>query len=398
MPGSKPRTKQFSQWEQCYILSFLHTCKRRGRDGGQDRWTALFKVTGLVQVAWWIPTQIPSLFDCKAHVLNWIRLPALPALNAMLCIFLKLLINARSKSGTELELGLFYKLWQNQLGPPAFALTTGFSPPQGLVHKGTDPGEGQRPLGGTAHLPLHPYVTPSSHPASLFSTLVIVVWLLSCVYLSVTPWTAACQASLSLTISLSLLKLMSIESVMPSNHLILCCPLLLLPSIFPSIRFFSNEWALHIRWPKHWSFSFSIHPLGEKNYQNTRRKKKEGPAWLHPPTHDVAHPRVKHKAHGQPGGSNLTEASPLQGEPSPGLLSHPSLSQQQNTCICFLLHPLPEYTEQTEAAGPLIRERVLPGLVPSRTAPFLRSPGEGRHLYPHFNFFFFGHTVWQGGS
>ena len=72
-----------------------------------------------------------------------------------------------------------------------------------------------------------------------------------------TPWTAACQASLSFTISLSLLKLKSIESVMPSNHLILCCLLLLLPSIFLSIRVFSNEPALHIRWPKYWGFSIS---------------------------------------------------------------------------------------------------------------------------------------------
>ena len=75
---------------------------------------------------------------------------------------------------------------------------------------------------------------------------------------SATPWTTACQASLSLTISLSLLKLMSVESVMPSSHLILCCPLLLLPSVFPSIRVFSNELVLCIRWPKHWPFSFSI--------------------------------------------------------------------------------------------------------------------------------------------
>ena len=78
-----------------------------------------------------------------------------------------------------------------------------------------------------------------------------------------TPWTAACQASLSYTISQSLLKLMSIELVMPSNHLILCHPLLLPPSIFPSIRIFSNESALHIRWPKYWSFSFSISPSNE---------------------------------------------------------------------------------------------------------------------------------------
>ena len=86
---------------------------------------------------------------------------------------------------------------------------------------------------------------------------------LSCVQLFVTPWTAACQASLSITNSRSLLKLMSIESVMPSNHLILCHPLFLLPSIFPSIRVSSNELALHIRWPKYWSFGFSISPCNE---------------------------------------------------------------------------------------------------------------------------------------
>ena len=79
----------------------------------------------------------------------------------------------------------------------------------------------------------------------------------------VTPWTAACQASLSITNSRSLLKLMSIESVMPSNHLILCHPLLFLPSIFPSIRVFSNESVLRIRWPEYWSFSFSISPSSE---------------------------------------------------------------------------------------------------------------------------------------
>ena len=73
-----------------------------------------------------------------------------------------------------------------------------------------------------------------------------------------TAWTVACQASMSITSSQSLFKLMSIESVMPSNHLILCRPLLLLPSIFPRTRVFLNESVLHIRWPKHWSFSFSI--------------------------------------------------------------------------------------------------------------------------------------------
>ena len=78
-----------------------------------------------------------------------------------------------------------------------------------------------------------------------------------------TPWTAACQVSLSIANSESLLKLMSIESVMPSNHLILCRPLLLLPSIFPSIRVFSNESVHRIRWPNYWSFSFSISPSNE---------------------------------------------------------------------------------------------------------------------------------------
>ena len=86
---------------------------------------------------------------------------------------------------------------------------------------------------------------------------------LSHVQLFVTPWTAACQASLSITNSRSLLKLLSIESVMPSNHLIFCRPLLLLPSIFLSIRVFSNESVLCIRWPKYWSFSFNISPSNE---------------------------------------------------------------------------------------------------------------------------------------
>ena len=86
---------------------------------------------------------------------------------------------------------------------------------------------------------------------------------LSRVWLFATPWTVAYQASLSITNSWSLLKLMSIESVMPSNHLTLCCPLLLLPSIFPRIRVFSSESSLHIRWPKDWSFSFNISPSNE---------------------------------------------------------------------------------------------------------------------------------------
>ena len=85
----------------------------------------------------------------------------------------------------------------------------------------------------------------------------------SCVQLSATPWTAALQASLSITNSHSLPKLMSIESVMPSHHLILSRPFLLLPSVFASIRVFSNESALRIRWPKNWSFSFNISPSNE---------------------------------------------------------------------------------------------------------------------------------------
>ena len=89
------------------------------------------------------------------------------------------------------------------------------------------------------------------------------VQLLSHVQLFATPWTGACQASLSITNSQSLLELMSIELVMPSNHLILCHPLLLPHSIFPTIRVFSNESVLHIRWPKYWTFSFSIRPSNE---------------------------------------------------------------------------------------------------------------------------------------
>jgi len=93
--------------------------------------------------------------------------------------------------------------------------------------------------------------------------LVVVVQLLSHVQLFVTPWTAACQASLSFALSWSLLKFMSVESVMLSNHLILCCPLLVLSSVFPSVKVFSSELALLIRWPEYWSFSFNISPSNE---------------------------------------------------------------------------------------------------------------------------------------
>ena len=118
-----------------------------------------------------------------------------------------------------------------------------------------------------------PIFLPGKHPSlaekpgspqSQFSSVQFsLVQSLSHVWLFATPWTTACQASLFITNSWSLLKLMSIESVMPSNHIILCHPLLLLPSIFPSIRVFSNESVLHIGWPKYWSFSFNISPFNE---------------------------------------------------------------------------------------------------------------------------------------
>ena len=105
---------------------------------------------------------------------------------------------------------------------------------------------------------------PCGHNPGLPSEFVLSsVQSLSPVRLFATPWTAACQASLSIITSQSLLKLMFINSVMPSNHLILCHPFLLLPSIFPSIKVFSNELVLHSRWPKYWSFSFSISPSNE---------------------------------------------------------------------------------------------------------------------------------------
>ena len=117
-----------------------------------------------------------------------------------------------------------------------------FSSPEDLPHPGIEP------------IPL----TSPSLAGGFLTTSATSVQSLSHVRLFATPWTAACQVSLSITNSWSLLKLMSIESVMPSNHLIFCRPLLLLPSIFPSIRVFSNESILHIRWPKYWSLSFNI--------------------------------------------------------------------------------------------------------------------------------------------
>ena len=116
-------------------------------------------------------------------------------------------------------------------------------------------------LKGTLYpLAITPYPSSLSHQ---FDFYVSSVQLLSHVQLFETPWTAACQASVSITNSQNLPKPVSIVLVMPSNHLTLCRPLLLLPSIFPSIRVFSNESPLPIRWPKYWSFSFSISPSNE---------------------------------------------------------------------------------------------------------------------------------------
>ena len=108
--------------------------------------------------------------------------------------------------------------------------------------------------------PLPPHISSNvancpSHLMKLLLCQSVQSCLLSCVWVFATPWTAAHQVSLSITISKSLFKLLSIESVMPSNHLIPCCPLFLLPSIFPSIRVFSSDSVLHIRWLKYWSFS-----------------------------------------------------------------------------------------------------------------------------------------------
>ena len=120
-----------------------------------------------------------------------------------------------------------------------------------------------QPPGSQVMLDAGTFQSHAALSSTLFQFQLSSVQLLSHVRLFVTPWTAAHQASLSITNLQSLLKLMSIKSVMPSNHLILCRPLLLLPSIFPSIRVFSNESVLCIRWPKYWSFSFNISPSNE---------------------------------------------------------------------------------------------------------------------------------------
>ena len=110
---------------------------------------------------------------------------------------------------------------------------------------------------------MYPYHGVTKSQAQLSDEHFSSVQSLNHVWLFATPWTAAHQASVSITNSQSSLKLMSFELVMPTNHLIFCCPLVLLPSVFPSIRVFSNESVLHIRWPKYWSFSFSIRPSSE---------------------------------------------------------------------------------------------------------------------------------------
>ena len=122
----------------------------------------------------------------------------------------------------------------------------------------TDHGKSRRPHRQYFQKPMNEFEWLQISFPCRYHTISPVVQLPSHVWLFATPWTAALQASLFFTISPSSLKLMSIESVMPSNHLILCCPLLLLPSIFPSIGVFSNEPAFRIRWPKYCSFSFSV--------------------------------------------------------------------------------------------------------------------------------------------
>ena len=134
-----------------------------------------------------------------------------------------------------------------------------FPPPRDLPDAGIDPASPMSPALAGGFFTTEPPGKPSSDCSVQFSS----VQSLSRVWLFATPWTTARQASLSITNFWSLPKPMSIESVRPSNHLILCHPLLLLPSIFPSIRVFSNESALRIRWTKYWSFSFNISPSNE---------------------------------------------------------------------------------------------------------------------------------------
>ena len=174
----------------------------------------------------------------------------------------------RKESDTPEWLSLCISYWKNQ-GP--FDSRSGEGNVQdelGTSCSAWQQGSQQRPPGSTLTGPGRGQACiqagpRSSLPGSNVGLQSSSVQSLNRVRLFATPWTAARQASLSITNSWSLLKLMSIESVMPSNHLILCRPLLLLPSIFPSIRVFSNESVLRIRWPKYWSFRFSLSPSNE---------------------------------------------------------------------------------------------------------------------------------------
>ena len=195
-------------------------------------------------------------------------------------LFLSIL---KPESGWESAMGVIVDKWQASvvsalcLSPPYnFQFASQFLSPWGLDGQVRDKGvskvgfplsEPGQCLMDSALLclvtgSLETHVTGHLSPTVLWA-FVVAFQSVSHVWLFAAPWTAALQASLSLTVSQNLLKFMSIESVMPSNHLILCCPLLLLPSVFASIRVFSNESTVHIRWPKYWNFSFSTSPSNE---------------------------------------------------------------------------------------------------------------------------------------
>ena len=160
-------------------------------------------------------------------------------------------------SSNHMRNEIFYAIWINK---DVTVISDCILP----MWAGESEGKNTCHLGAIRLLPL-PAVTPCGEPWGnwMWKHRISSVQSLSHVWLFVTPWTATHQVSLPITNSQSLLKLMSIESVMPSNHLILCPPLLFLPSIFPSIRVFSNESVLHPRWPKYWSFSFNISSSNE---------------------------------------------------------------------------------------------------------------------------------------
>ena len=157
------------------------------------------------------------------------------------------------------------------------------------------------------------FIIPNSSLSNIEGCIQSVQFLRSVVSNSVTPWTVARQASLSITSSWSLFKLMSIESVIPSNHLILCRPLLLSASIFPSIRVFSSEPVLRIRWPKYWSFSFSISPSNEYS--------------------GGIHKQMKSKHSPPPqGGTSITRAPPIHLGPTTCPFQEELDSQRSSSC------------------------------------------------------------------